>query len=370
MKSIIFLSSYKLATYGGTEVWIYKMANFLAEKGYEVTVISSNRILDKERIKLIDILKDKKFNYIISNREFFNISALKELLKSERDIPLYTSDNFALKLSIYFDLIKFHKVIFGNHAISTKPEFKVVRYKYILTKYLLKEFNKRGKLYFHVLNSAQKLMYEKLGMKNIYLLPNFIEAKYYPFPKENNEFIVLYLARFSEIKGIDLIPQIIHNVLTKNRDIKFFIAGSGEKYYENIIKELENKYPKNVKYLGFIFGEEKRKALSEASLYILPSRYETGVPTLAVGEAIVSGLPFIGSNLIAFRDLLKYDKKFGYIVKDYDPREFADKILEIYDFWKNNHKEYFESRKYISKRARELFDIEKIGNQFIQIFLK
>ncbi|MGC9133633.1 MAG: glycosyltransferase, partial [Nanopusillaceae archaeon] len=141
MKSIIFLSSYKLTTYGGTEAWIYKMANFLAEKGYDVTVISSNRILDKERIKLIDILKNKKFDYIISNREFFNISALKKLLESEKDIPIYTSDNFALKLSIYFDLTRFHRIIFGNHAISTKPEFRVVRYKYILTKYLLKEFN-------------------------------------------------------------------------------------------------------------------------------------------------------------------------------------------------------------------------------------
>ncbi|MGB9674717.1 MAG: glycosyltransferase family 4 protein [Nanopusillaceae archaeon] len=270
MKSIIFLSSYKLTTYGGTEVWIYKMANFLAEKGYDVTIISSDRILDKERIKLVDILKNKKFDYIISNREFFNISALKKLLKAERDLPIYTSDNFALKLSIYFDLVRFHKVIFGNHAISTKPEFKIGKYKFIITKYLLKEFNKKGKLYFHVLNSAQKLIYEKLGMKNIYLLPNFIETKDYLFPRENNEFIVLYLARFSEIKGIDLIPQIIHNVLTKNRDIKFFIAGSGDKYYENIIKELENKYPKNVKYLGFIFGEEKRKVLSEASLYISP----------------------------------------------------------------------------------------------------
>ncbi|MGB9674716.1 MAG: glycosyltransferase [Nanopusillaceae archaeon] len=73
---------------------------------------------------------------------------------------------------------------------------------------------------------------------------------------------------------------------------------------------------------------------------------------------------------MAFRDLLKYDKKFGYIVKDYDAKAFANKILEVYDFWKNNPKEYFELRKYISKRARELFDIEKIGNQFIQIFLK
>ncbi|MGC9133365.1 MAG: glycosyltransferase family 4 protein [Nanopusillaceae archaeon] len=370
MKSIIFLSSYKLTTYGGTEVWIYKMANFLAEKGYDVTVISSNRILDKERIKLIDILKDKKFDYIISNREFFNISALKELLESERDIPLYTSDNFALKLSIYFDLIRFHRIIFGSHAISTKPEFKVVRYKYILTKYLLKEFNRREKLYFHVLNSAQKLMYEKLGMKNVYLLPNFIETKYYPFPKENNEFIVLFLARFSLHKGIDILPKIINNVLSKNKEIKFVIVGSGEKYYENIIKELENKYPSNIKYLGFISEEEKRRIISKASIYLLPSRYETGVPTLAIGEAIVSGLPFIGSNIIAFRDLLKYDKKFGYIVKDYDPKAFANKILEIYDFWKNNSKEYFESRKYISKRARELFDIEKIGNQFIQTFLK
>ncbi|MEM4571464.1 MAG: glycosyltransferase family 4 protein, partial [Nanopusillaceae archaeon] len=216
----------------------------------------------------------------------------------------------------------------------------------------------------HALNPMQYRIYKYLGFKNVYLIPNFLETVKIKNIKENlDEFIVCYIGRIDpKHKGIDILIEVMKKTLEKNKNIKFYIGGIGDKEFEKQLKELENNYPNNVKYLGRVSDEEKFELLSKSSIFVLPSRWESGFPTLAFGEATSEGNICLLSNIPAHKYILNLENKFGFICKNVE--DYVNKILELYDFWKNNKKEFLEWRKYIQKRAIELFSLEKIVKEF------
>ncbi|RIB35233.1 MAG: hypothetical protein BXU00_02815 [Candidatus Nanoclepta minutus] len=371
---IVFFVFTRLETYAGTENWVIKIGNELVDRKYNVWVISSN-YGDLFRIKPKDLGKIIKFRYILSNkfsngvfRVFRGLCDLM-LLKDVDYIYLVNFTSYFLHpiLSIYTK--KANRIIIGNHTTFLDYNDRKWRYKIHIIKLMENKMLKyQHKIYIHILNSAQKEFYEKLGFKNVYLVPNFVNSKEYLYPKDNKEFILTFMGRIHEQKGFDVLIEAIKKVLDKNKEIKFYVAGSGDKKYEEMLRLLESKYPENVKYFGFVDENTKREILSKSSLFFIPSRFE-GFP-IAVVEALVSGSPFLGSNIVAFRDLLNiYDKNFGWIKNSYNPEAFANKILEIYTFWKEDPRGYFEKRKYVAKRARELFDIKKVVDKFEEIFL-
>jgi len=375
MKKIVLFTFTRLESYAGTENWVIKIGNELIDRGYDVYVIASN--YGNFQIKPKELKKIIKFKYILSNkfsrgilRAFIGLYDLVLLDKVDYIYVVnFTSYFLHPILSIYME--KADRVIVGNHTAFLVYRRKAWRYRFHVINLLKNKMLKyQNRIYIHVLNSAQKKFYERLGFKNVYIVPNFINSKEYLYPENINEFIVTFISRIGEQKGTDILIEVIKKVLDKNKDIKFYIAGFGDKKYEEILKSLENKYPENVKYFGFVDENTKKEILSKSSLFFIPSRFETGVPTLAIAEALVSGSPFLGSNIVAFRDLLNlYDKNFGWIEKNYNSEAFANKILEIYNLWKEDPKAYFERRKYIAKRARELFDIKKVVDEFEKVFL-
>jgi len=371
---IVFFTFTRLESYAGTENWVIKIGNELVDRGYDVCVIASN--YGDFQTKPKDLRKIINFKYVLSNkfsrgifRAFIGLYDLI-FLDSVDYIYVVNFTSYFLHpiLSIY--LRKANRIIIGNHTMFLVYSRRWWRYRFHIINLMKNKLLKyQHRIYIHVLNSAQKKFYERLGFKNIYLVPNFVNSKEYLYPKNTDEFIVTFMSRIHEQKGIDILIEVIKRVLDKNRDIKFYIAGSGDKKYEEMLKSLESKYPENIKYFGFVDENTKKEILSKSSLFFIPSRFE-GFP-IAVVESLVSGSPFLGSNIVAFRDLLNlYDKSFGWIEKNYNPEAFVNKILEIYNLWKGDPKGYFERRKYIAKRARELFDIKRVVDEFERVFLK
>ena len=369
---VVFITRYSLLHYGGGEKWLISIGNKLKEKSYTVTIFSGGSLPYKliEKDDLYKLIKFKYYEISIPKIEFKTFSEHFINLKYFDCNIIYLQNLLDFNIFPFIFREENQKLIIGSHGLSLNS--KTGKIKRPIFELLAKiYFHKIKNVKIHVLNSEQYKWYRSLGFKEVYLIPNFVNSKEYLYPKNNDEFIVLFLARIDKQKGIDLLPEIIKKVLSKNKEIKFYIAGSGRKYYENILRKLENKYPNNVKYFGFITGQEKVNIIHKSSLLLTPSRSETGVPTLSIGEALVSGVPFLGSNIVSFRDLINiYDKKFGWIVDNYNSESFANKILEIYNYWKNNPNEYFELRKYIANKARELFDIDKVVDKFEKVFLK
>ena len=107
----------------------------------------------------------------------------------------------------------------------------------------------------HVINEAQAKSLESIGYRgNIYLIPNFVYEYRESVTFNDENFIVLFTgANNIEIKGIDLLTEIIVKTIQKEDHIRFCITGEtgdGSK----LINEVVSKYPNNVENKG----EEER----------------------------------------------------------------------------------------------------------------
>ncbi len=82
-----------------------------------------------------------------------------------------------------------------------------------------------------------------------------------------------FIGRLVEQKGVDLLLQVIPYILD-NHDARFVILGSGEKHYENALRELAALYPQRL-LLTLGYSEELAHRIEAgADLFLMPSRFE------------------------------------------------------------------------------------------------
>jgi glycosyltransferase involved in cell wall biosynthesis len=97
------------------------------------------------------------------------------------------------------------------------------------------------------------------------------------FRKEHNirpdTILILYLGRLSKRKGVYMIPDIGNQL---SQDYRIFIAGPDETD-GNLLNKISQT--KNVEYVGFLSESDKRAALTDSDIFILPTKYGEGMPT-------------------------------------------------------------------------------------------
>ena len=359
---VITPATLNIEKYAGVQKFIFELIRSLHHT-YEISIISPNKVKNKKTLIFF-----RKNGAKPIYKKFFPIQRLNNL---EYSIPL--SEGYVYVTSFITSVFQplFSKnVILGTHTFFNPREEKggfgfseIRRLKVLLFQFLSKLFYiHRTDIKVHCLNSWQVSWFKKLGYKNVYLIQNFLDTKKYSKPQPVDKFTVLFLARHRAIqKGVDTLLEIV-KILRNHEEIEIIACGVLGKEFASLQRKI-----KNFKWLGFVSEKEKITLLSKSSLFLAPSRFE-GNP-ISVLEALVSGCPFLGSNIIAFEDILRLDREFGWIVKEYKPENFANKILEIYAKWKSNKRKYFETRKYIAKKSRELFDVKKVMKNFEEYLL-
>ena len=145
------------------------------------------------------------------------------------------------------------------------------------------------------------------------------------FSKYQN-FTIISLASFKYHKNIHLIPKIIHEL--KIRDLKWIIIGNytDRKYFQQFKKSIEFlKLKKNIVLKQNISENEKIKLLKKSHLYVqLSSNEGFGIPLL---EAKINKLDSLSTICGASREITK--SFGGYLLRSYDTRVIAKKILKI-----------------------------------------
>jgi len=354
-KLAIFTGS-DLRNFGGGEKYIIELCKRL--KGFDITVFSyeddKNVRLSKSEIKKLLKAKLEFFRSftipILKERVPFSFSGLKVLSKLNSFDSVYITDPSIPTILMILIFLKVKKaktkIIFGVHDpgfLRTQPQKNNIFRKILLHMYkpvqkvvLFKIPN------IHVLNSFDLKLLEKLGYNgNIYYIPNFLYYRKDNKIKSNkNEFIVLFGGRLSIYhKGLDFLIKIIDKTIERNKNIKFHIFGSGEDG-QKLIEELSNKYPSNVKYLGFISNDQIEDEYLNASLFIMTSRLESF--SLVTLEAQAHGLPVIAFDIKGPHDIIKKDFQ-GKLIEPFKIEDFVEAILHYYKLWENG--ELSESRK-------------------------
>jgi glycosyltransferase involved in cell wall biosynthesis len=112
---------------------------------------------------------------------------------------------------------------------------------------------------------------------------------------------VLYLGRLHPLKGLELLIEAWGRVAADGH-WRLVVAGPDE---QGTCVKLEAQARSlgltNVVFPGPLYGEEKRRALAEADLFVLPSRTENF--GIAVAEALAAGLPVITTKATPWSEI-------------------------------------------------------------------
>ncbi len=315
-------------------------------------------------LEFYNILKEKH-NFLFLPRKFL----LEKVISTSNSIVY--SINFLDSIFLPFFA---KKVIWDTHYFYPfhEEKFKINKNIFInfgrLIKLLaflfLSPLIPKNNVRIRCLLNYQYNFFKKLGFKNLFLIPNLISTKYYPYPTKSEKFAVLWIARMCKHKNVLFLYYLLKNF--SNNNVRFIIAGYPEdkELYEKL-KKLE-KEKSNVIVKGSISFEEKVNLLSSSSLFLFTSFTESAIPFAAI-ESLICGCPILGNDIVSLRELKRINENFVTLSK-LSIKEFGRKILEFYEKFEKDREKYYRMRMKIAKEARKYFDIEKNKGKILKLF--
>lgn len=210
--------------------------------------------------------------------------------------------------------------------------------------------------------------------KNMVIVPNGMKVSEYTNlpPKgifrtkhqiSDDQKIVLFMGRLNIKKGLDLLLPAFLKVHKLIPEAILILAGPDDGYQketEAFIKS--NNLESRVKLVGMLTDTDKKEALSDANLFVLPS-YSEGF-SIAVLEAMTSQVPALVSDRVGFGDYIKrYDAAY---LTPLTPDAVAEGLLKIL--------QDADYAKMISNNAYNMvienFDIKVVANQLLEEYKK
>lgn len=135
--------------------------------------------------------------------------------------------------------------------------------------------------------------------------------------------VVLFLGRVTMQKGPEYFIQAAKKVLEKNDQVKFVIAGSGDKVQSIMDMATEHGISQKVLFTGFLRGRDVERVFKMADVFVMPSVSEPfGIAPL---EAISHDVPVIISKTSGVSEVLSHALKVDF----WDINEIANKILAV-----------------------------------------
>jgi len=155
---------------------------------------------------------------------------------------------------------------------------------------------------------------------SITIIPNGV-TKFKLLRKSRSNLVYLGRIEINQ-KGID---RLVKAYLAEPRlhNYPLIIAGGGAVSEVARLKKLIGSHPQ-IKYIGEVSGESKRKLLSSALALVVPSRFETF--SLTAAEAIVHKIPLVTYNL---QGLSWIPKNLRYIATDNSPQALSKQLLSV-----------------------------------------
>jgi glycosyltransferase involved in cell wall biosynthesis len=137
--------------------------------------------------------------------------------------------------------------------------------------------------------------------------------------------IVLMLGQLGQRKGTYDLLKVVPRIVREFPDVMFWLGGDGElTRTADLIRQ--HAWGSHVSLLGWVQEEAKHRALSEASVFVLPS-YHEGLP-VAVLEAMAYALPVITTPVGGIVDLIE-DGQTGILIQPGDIDALADSLYKL-----------------------------------------
>lgn len=151
--------------------------------------------------------------------------------------------------------------------------------------------------------------------KQVVYIPNYIDAAKFDRPYADDGY-ALFFGRLSYEKGLDHLLD----AAALTPEIPLNIAGTGPSE-EQLKKSVETRGIKNVKFLGFVSGDELLDLISRASFTVTPSIWYENCP-MSVLESLALQTPVIGADIGGIPELVNHEKD-GFIYPAEDSQGLA-----------------------------------------------
>lgn len=335
---------------GGIERVICNLSNYFIDNNYKVKIISLNTTSGKAYFNLSSQVAIQHLGYPVENN--LKRKKLKSVLGDVIEKENATSDI----------IITCHPWI-AMPILQQKKRFKgkVISMEHAAWEYYGKKRRILNVAYYRradkliVLTDYTRKIYQKYGLKNVVVIPNIITE--YPdklAPLTNQELIAA--GRLTEVKGFDRLIYAI-DLIKKDFDswhVTIYGDGEDREALCNLIKERQLDHLITIAH----FTDHLQEKILNCSGFIVSSHSEAY--PMVVLEAISSGVPVIGFNIPALREM-DQGKNVIILASQDNIEELADKI-----------KNYIKSsdRRKLGIAARELsqdLSLEKIGPIWIKM---
>ncbi len=321
-KKIIFIA--QQLKDGGAEKVIITLANAFAERNdYKIhlfIVLHSEPIIPISEKVTVNFLtnrylkKEKKIERCI--RKIIELKSVKKTIKSINNaIVISTCNDYSKIISKY----------------SNKSNYIIAQLHNDYSKKLLRDFcNKYSNInLFVLLNETFKKEIEPEMRKTnsftkIVVVPNFIDLIDTKEVKQEN--IVFSAGRFHRVKGFDRLIDIWTLICKKNNNSwKLVIAGDGEEFERINQLIIQKGLEESIILPGRLKNEDVNTYMRKSKIYVLTS-YSEAFP-LVVLEAMQNRLPVISFDVRTGPKHMIENSKTGYLIKDFDNYEFAEKLV-------------------------------------------
>lgn len=164
----------------------------------------------------------------------------------------------------------------------------------------------------HVTSDEECNSVRRLDLRNsIINIPNGIDESEFPeevdLRTKYNSKKILFISRLHKKKGIEILLKAFDRIEKETKhDWTIEIIGSGDKGYLRELISLRStlKLESQVFFMGSVYGEEKINALSNSTLFILPTYSENF--GIAIAEALAAHTPVITTHGTPWLDLIQY----------------------------------------------------------------
>lgn len=338
----IFYIYTSLRTVGGADRVITNKANWLAEHGYDVTIVTDTQMdhspvyLLSPNVRLYDLAVDfnQEYGHSIPIRIWWYFKLMRKyktllkkfLMKEQPDIVITTlARDLDFLTSIHDGSVKIGESHIARHY---SRNFHLLEQKGGVSKLLAmygrwKQERTVRKLDALVLLTSQDERNWK-GITKTYVIPNFLTFQTEDFSTcENKQAICV--GRYNEQKGYEYMIEAWSIVNQRHPDWRLHVYGEGE-----IKKELQDLI--NAKGIEgkMILHDPVKNIMAkylESSICILSSRYE-GFGMVLV-EAMECGLPCVSFDCpYGASDIIRHGED-GYLVEHLNSVQLAERICEL-----------------------------------------
>ena len=331
-----------LTTVGGADRVLIQKANWLADHGYDVTIVTESQAnkpivfplsVNTHHVDLgVDF--DKEYGHILPVRAFIYFKLMKLykkklkqfLLDEKPDIIITTlGRDLEILTTLTDSIIKLGETHTTQYHLRN---FHLMEQRGGLYKWLAKFYRRRqvslaSKLKVLVVLTPQ----DAEDWKNVtktYVIPNAVP--FYPSESaelENKQ--VIMVGRYNNAKGYDYLIPAWEKVHQRHPDWMLHVYGSGE-LYNDVVRWMQEHHLDNTMILHEPTDHIMEKYL-ESSICVLSSRYEGF--SLVILEGMSCGVPFVSFDCpYGPRNIIK-DGVDGILVEYLNSDALADSICKL-----------------------------------------